>query len=968
MHSRFGFLSWFLVLTSTPMTVLGQATLSANSGINSADTWFAGTLTMTENGTVNLSSPQYNPQTQTMSSSWAVPSTLSYNIEAGYDANGGLVVNLYPINLNPSQPPSTGPQVSAIRYAGGQMSVFDLQGNPYPMVMPDPNTPVPTPFSFLGSNPGSSIIGGIVVPNDPVHLPKIASQLNASLAFPNSSTAAMSVPAAAGSSQTAQISYAVSGSYWVAQSITLTTPVSIGTSVRTFAFSNVGWNDNAVNDNIRAGIASTIVAPPAASTPPSYTWPVFSIQPTLTGGIWSPTNCNYQVYQQGGPQNVAFGHGFTSDPCTWVRMVNWLNQDFRFGTEVLANTGGTLDDTTEGNTLINQIESAQGNGYVLIGHSNGGLVARYAAQYFQNSNLPTTVLDVATIDTPHQGANITVAGPDIVAGLGAAMLVGCILADGSGGCLTGYLMVAGGVAAAAILQNAGGALEDMYPGSNFLQTLNAANETFGRAGIIGHADRRWSFVRYFSESLIGNSWKNGLDGPYPETTEPCNPEDSCGERAAAQTAEVTYDSLLVAIVVDAILGIFDQSLWAIEPYLIGAVFAMDAADLAWNLVTDFPGDGTSDALVSGSSQSYPGGATEYIIEHADSHSGALRSQLDHTVLDTVLANQFHVPTQASCPFATSPGSLSSSALATSGSLTLETSAGCEWSASSNAPWLRISSGINGISTSAISYSVLANPSTIPRQGTIQVGNGFSSAALNFYQAGVCTYTFSPGPEIASPPPGETSSITVKTQINCPWTVTAEASWLSVTSGSSGIGTGSFTFTAAPNTASADRTGSISLMGQTLGATLTVADGIAAGTPGYGTVTVSGYPGSYEYNPCQPIPHGEVPPPCWKTVYESGTVSVIVAGDTFSAAYSGTSPSATALASGLASEMNYPLSPVSATVSGTTITITSTINGAATDYPLVTSATFNPFCTGSQCFTTPAFIATPSGPNLTGGTD
>jgi pimeloyl-ACP methyl ester carboxylesterase len=967
MQRRFGFLSWFLVLISAPMTALGQSTLSANSGINSADTWFAGTLTMSENGTVNLSSPQYNPQTQTTSSTWAVPSTLSYNIEAGYDANGGLVVNLYPINPNPGQPPSTGPQVSAIRYAGGQMSVFDLQGNPYPMVMPDPNTPVPTPFSFLGSNPGSSIIGGIVVPNDPVHLPRIASQLNASLAFPNSSTAAMSVPHAAGSSQTAQISYAVSGSNWVAQSITLTTPLSIGTSVRTFALSNMSWNDNAVNDNIRAGIASTIVAPPAASTMSGYTWPVFSIQPTLTGGIWAPTNCNYQVYQQGGPQNVAFGHGFTSDACTWVRMVNWLNQDFRFGTEVLANTGGTLDDTTEGNTLINQIESAQGNGYVLIGHSNGGLVARYAAQYFQRSNLPTTVLDVATIDTPHQGANITAAGPDIVIGFGAAMLAGCLLSNPSSSCLTGYLMIVGGAAAAVILQNAGGALEDMYPGSAFLQNLNSANETFGRAGIIGHANRRWSFVRYFSESIIGNNWKNGNDGPYPETTEPCNPEDSCGERAAVQTAEVTYDSLVVAAAVDAFIGFFWPPAWALEPYLIGAIFAMDAADGAWNLLTDFPGDGTSDALVSGSSQSYPG-ATEYIIEHADSHSGALRSQLDHTVLDTIMANQFHVPTQASCPFGASPTSLSSSALATSGSLYVETGAGCEWSASSNAPWLRIGSGINGISNSAISYSVLANPTTIPRQGAIQVGNGFSSATLNYYQAGVCTYTFTPGPEIASPPPGETSSITVTTQTNCPWTVTPESSWLSVTSGSSGIGTGSFTFTAAPNTASTDRLGTISLMGQTLGATLTVADGTSVGTPGWGTVVISGFPGSFRYNPCVPLPREPVPPPCYITVYEIGTVSVTVGGDTFTATYRGNTATATAVASALASAMNYPLSPVSATVSGATVTITSTLNGAATNYPLVTSTTYSPSCTDGVCFSGPAFFAAPSGPNLTGGTD
>ena len=90
----------------------------------------------------------------------------------------------------------------------------------------------------------------------------------------------------------------------IPESITLTTPLSNGTSIRTFAFSNMGWNDNAVNDNIRAGIASTIAAPPSASTPPGYMWPVVSTPPTLTTGIWSPTNCNLPSEPVGRPTKM----------------------------------------------------------------------------------------------------------------------------------------------------------------------------------------------------------------------------------------------------------------------------------------------------------------------------------------------------------------------------------------------------------------------------------------------------------------------------------------------------------------------------------------------------------------------------------------------------------------------------------------------------------------------------------------
>ena len=83
-----------------------------------------------------------------------------------------------------------------------------------------------------------------------------------------------------------------------------------------------------------------------------------------------------------------------------------------------------------------------------------------------------------------------------------------------------------------------------------------------------------------------------------------------------------------------------------------------------------------------------------------------------------------------------------------------------------------------------------------------------------------------------------------------------------------------------------------------------------------------------------------------------------------------------VATALANEMNFPLSSISAIVtpaSGTMISIQSTIKGAATNYPLSTSSTFNPSCTtdlhgATNCFTTPAFTGMASGTQLSGGTD
>jgi hypothetical protein len=62
-------------------------------------------------------------------------------------------------------------------------------------------------------------------------------------------------------------------------------------------------------------------------------------------------------------------------------------------------------------------------------------------------------------------------------------------------------------------------------------------------------------------------------------------------------------------------------------------------------------------------------------------------------------------------------------------------------------------------------------------------------------------------------------------------------------------------------------------------------------------------------------------------------------------------------------MNAPSSLISATVSGSTISIKATINGTATDYPLAASYGFD-----TNDFSAPAFQGTASGPSLTGGTD
>ena len=153
-------------------------------------------------------------------------------------------------------------------------------------------------------------------------------------------------------------------------------------------------------------------------------------------------------------------------------------------------------------------------------------------------------------------------------------------------------------------------------------------------------------------------------------------------------------------------------------------------------------------------------------------------------------------------------------------------------------------------------------------------------------------------------------------------------------------------------------GTITVMGQTL----TVVEGSPIGAPGSGTATILGR-AVMGYS-CPPGCRAKT---CCSQIWNSGSVYVTLGVGanslTFGAIYGGSGATSSALASALATQMNATTSPVTATVSANVITITSKVNGVATNYALSTSYRFD-----TTDFSNPGFTATPSGAQLTGGTD
>ena len=234
------------------------------------------------------------------------------------------------------------------------------------------------------------------------------------------------------------------------------------------------------------------------------------------------------------------------------------------------------------------------------------------------------------------------------------------------------------------------------------------------------------------------------------------------------------------------------------------------------------------------------------------------------------------------------------------------------------------------------------------------------------QGGICSYALSQGPEVAAPAAGTSSTVGVTTSTGCPWSAVSNSSWLTITAGASGTGNGTFTWTVAANAGNSARIGTVTVMNQML----TVIEGSPVGTPGRGYIYINGSPQTYTFYSC-PMQYGGCP----VAIPESGSVTATVNGKSYSASYSGSmagSVLALNLAGAINAGSNGGMALVTAAATGTTITVTSTLNGVATNYPLSASSSFNPSCNTANgqtyCFTSPAFVAVPSGAQLSGGTD
>ena len=173
---------------------------------------------------------------------------------------------------------------------------------------------------------------------------------------------------------------------------------------------------------------------------------------------------------------------------------------------------------------------------------------------------------------------------------------------------------------------------------------------------------------------------------------------------------------------------------------------------------------------------------------------------------TIAVNQGGGGETAPCAFSISPESGAVPAAGGGGTVTVTTSAGCAWTASSNAPWLSLTGATSGNGPGQISYQAAAGAEA--RSGTLTV----AGRLFTVNQSAGCSYSLSP--EVQNVGAAETSfNASVTSSGGCAWSAASNAPWITLDK-DRGSGPGNVRVTVAANTGPG-RSGTVAIAGRTL---------------------------------------------------------------------------------------------------------------------------------------------------------
>ncbi len=139
-----------------------------------------------------------------------------------------------------------------------------------------------------------------------------------------------------------------------------------------------------------------------------------------------------------------------------------------------------------------------------------------------------------------------------------------------------------------------------------------------------------------------------------------------------------------------------------------------------------------------------------------------------------------------------------------GSVSLTIPAGCAWTVKRVPSWIAVTSGASGTGSGVVTFSVALNTTTWARSETLHIAN--LDFRVNQPAGGpVCNPAFVPtisSGSVSFNANGGSGSVAVTHDAGCTWAVTGVPSWITITSGATGMGIGIVNYSVAANSGSA----------------------------------------------------------------------------------------------------------------------------------------------------------------------
>ncbi|MBA2305248.1 MAG: BACON domain-containing protein [Acidobacteria bacterium] len=144
-----------------------------------------------------------------------------------------------------------------------------------------------------------------------------------------------------------------------------------------------------------------------------------------------------------------------------------------------------------------------------------------------------------------------------------------------------------------------------------------------------------------------------------------------------------------------------------------------------------------------------------------------------------------------CRYSVQPSSYAAGAAGAAGSITLQTAAGCPWTAASAAGWITVPQ-TSGTGAAPVPFVVAANNSP-GRMGTLTVAGN----TVTVVQESTCTWRLAP-PSVDYQADGGRGAILVIVVGACTWSAASTVDWITIETGHSGAGDGLVLFIVSPN--------------------------------------------------------------------------------------------------------------------------------------------------------------------------